>query len=515
MEPKYTRRQLLGRAGQAAAMIAMAGTSAEGAPAKKPAAKAGPRTKEAAASQLLSGPYLDAARTFLDTLVDKGTDRYGRRHTPVFCLSLDPETYSPPRPPEKVDWDYIRGFEYLYRDYCYYWKSQLHGSNLIYDQGTIRALYALTEATGSRKYRKAADAYLDFFLDELPSPQTGIFGWGEHVFYNVFADVIIGGAFGVANWHKYFYAHELERWTTIYDILWEKSPEKTLAEIEAIYEYKIADYKTFVHNRHSDYYCGKMDGPLTFHKHSALFAHAFALAHSKTGESKYLDWARKMCDVFWNIRDPQTDLVRYCVQRENTGADGIDGLSMLFYMRAYQWHPDQQFLDRALAYTRAYQKHLAKPTGGPIIWAKACALAYSLARDESFLKSAESIIAGTTPEQLHGGEIERSLISNDVENLNNGLSASLDLYELTAEARYLSKAREFADDAIGNFIYKGLFIGNMRTQMDSQEGPRIKIYDARGGAGWLALNLIRLQRHANATAAGKFGKTDTLDRIYD
>ncbi|MDO8587092.1 MAG: AGE family epimerase/isomerase [Armatimonadota bacterium] len=510
MKPKPTRREFLAEAGASAAILALAGTGAIGA---GPASESGAGAP--AGRKVGHGPYLDAARTFLDTLVDKGTDRYGKKHTPVFCLSLDPETYSPPKPPAKVDWDYIRGFEYLYQDYGFYWKSHMHGSGLIYDQGTIRALYALTEATGKPKYRKAADAYLDFFLDNLISPQTGIFGWGEHIFYNVFADILIGGCFRVAGWHEYFYGHEFDRCAPIYDLFWEKSPEKTLAEIDAIYEYKIVDHDTFINNRHSDYFIGKTSDVFTFHKHTALFVHAFALAYSKTQDRKYLDWARKSCDVFWKIRDLKTDLVTYCPQWPDDKSGGIEAFSVRAYMRAYQWHPDPMFLDRALAYMRAYQNHLAQPSGGQPRWAKTAAVAYSLSGDDSFLKTADNIISAIKPEQLHGGEIERSLITSDTEELGDALSAALDLYELTADAKYLAKAREFADDAIGNFLYKGLFVGHMRFNMDNQEGPRVKIYDARGGAGYLALNLIRLQRHANATEAGKFKKTASLDRTCE
>src|SRR5262245_9854197 len=136
-------------------------------------------------------PYLAAARTFLDTLIEKGTDRYGKKPTPVFCLSLDPETHIPPRAPAEINWQYARSFEFLYRDFGYYWKSHLHGSGLIYDQGTMRALFALTGATGSPQYAKAADAYLNFFLENMVSQQTGMFGWGEHILYNVFLDYII------------------------------------------------------------------------------------------------------------------------------------------------------------------------------------------------------------------------------------------------------------------------------------------------------------------------------------
>ena len=80
------------------------------------------------------GRFIDSARQFLDTMTEKGTDRYGKKQTPLFCLSLDPETHAPPKPPSKIDMQYARSFEYLFRDYGYYWKSHLHSAGPIYDQ---------------------------------------------------------------------------------------------------------------------------------------------------------------------------------------------------------------------------------------------------------------------------------------------------------------------------------------------------------------------------------------------
>ena len=108
--------------------------------------------RPAAAATEMKGKYFESAKLFVDTMVEKGTDRYGKKHTPLFCLSLDPETYMPPRAPEKIDMQYARSFEYLYRDFGYYWKSHLHSADPIYDQGTIRALYALSDAGAGRPF---------------------------------------------------------------------------------------------------------------------------------------------------------------------------------------------------------------------------------------------------------------------------------------------------------------------------------------------------------------------------
>ncbi|HUQ95464.1 MAG TPA: hypothetical protein VM120_27540 [Bryobacteraceae bacterium] len=498
------------------------------------------QTAALAAMAPAPGKYLRAAQTFLDTMIDKGTDRYGGKHTPLFCLSLDPETHAPPKPPEKVDREYARSFEYLYRDFGYYWKSHLHSSNLLYDMGTIRSLYAMTGVTGQSKYTRAADACLKFFLDHMVSEQTGHFGWGEHIFYNVYLDYLIGGGFTVRGNRNFNFDHELDRWTTIYDIFWEKDAQKTLGEIEAIYEYKIHDKETFLNNRHSGYFSGRITrDTLTFSKHSGLFAHAFAFLHSKTKDPKYLTWARKSADLFWNARHPATGLIKNDFQRKETVAE-TSGMAQLalFLLRAYQWHADSSFLDKAVGYIHAYWKAFHVGEGrfrdtldfsgtdskpgtfaeyweAPIRMAKAAVLAYSLSKDATSLELADTVISRLAPETEFKSIIQRSLVSDEVEARSCALSTAIDLYEVTGSAKYLAKAQALADNAIPRFLYRGLFVSNMQLKPEGDKSLRVKVYDGRSGAGWLALNLIRLQRDTDATRAGSFRKFDALERIYE
>ena len=55
----------------------------------------------------------------------------------------------------------------------------------------------------------------------------------------------------------------------------------------------------------------------------------------------------------------------------------------------------------------------------------------------------------------------------------------------------------------------------MQLHPEGDKSARTRVYDGRTGAGWLALNLIRLQRDTDATQAGRFRKMDRLEPIYD
>ena len=247
-----------------------------------------------------------------------------------------------------------------------------------------------------------------------------------------------------------------------------------------------------------------------------------------------------MADLFWNQRDPQTNLVRSSIERKDQPpAPEEMALASLFLMRAYQWHPDAVFVERALAYVKAYHKHFqadekgkfrASVDGGgrdlkpgqyaeyweaPIRQAKAAVLAYSLTKDPAALELADNVIMHLTPEMHFKTIIIRSMISDEVEARSCGLSAALDLYEVTGEKKYLDQSLKLADDAIARFLYRGLFVSSMQLYPEGDKSVRTRVYDARSGAGWLALNLIRLQRDLDATQTRRFKKFDALERTYD
>src|SRR5439155_12159189 len=131
------------------------------------------------------------------------------------------------------------------------------------------------------------------------------------------------------------------------------------------------------------------------------------------------------------------------------------------------------------------------------------------------LEMAEGIMSHVTPDMTVSSVVQRSLISDEVEARSCALGTVIDLYEITGDRKHLERAEALASDTLRKFLYRGLFVSSMQLYPEGDKSVRTRVYDGRTGAGWLALNLIRLQQEIDATQAGRFRKRDRLDRIYD
>ena len=63
----------------------------------------------------------------------------------------------------------------------------IRGGNLFHDVMLLRAADCISDLTGQAKYRDAATAYLKFYFEHCRQP-TGLFPWGEHAYWDFFAE---------------------------------------------------------------------------------------------------------------------------------------------------------------------------------------------------------------------------------------------------------------------------------------------------------------------------------------
>ncbi|MEK7407958.1 MAG: hypothetical protein AAB225_23050, partial [Acidobacteriota bacterium] len=233
---------------------------------------------------------------FADTLIERGRDAYGPRKTPVWMSVINTRDYSAPSEAKEVPAP--KGIRASDR--------AVGGSNLYHDVVTLKVFDALTRLTGERRYRRAVDEYLRFWLAEAQGEQSGLLAWGEHLYYDAFRD-------RVATERRW---HELLGWTPPWERLWEMDARATERAIAGIYDWHFFDKTKWLFNRHADYLGKQLPDPAKSQpwiKHSGLYAQAFAVAYRKTGNRRYLDWARGIGSLYWNARNPRTNLTEGCI----------------------------------------------------------------------------------------------------------------------------------------------------------------------------------------------------------
>lgn len=446
---------------------------------------------QGAAKPRVSKDYLSYVRKFADTLLEKGLDVYGPKQTPLWAGVLDAETLSVPRtgspaPAGVRDNDRALG-----------------GCNLYHDVVTLRVFRVLSVLTGEPNYAGAARQYIDYFLKHAQHPETGLLAWGEHLYYDLFRDEVAAER----KWH------ELLGWTPPWEELWEVNPDAVSRAIQALRFHYYADDPGQLFNRHAlwDRAAHQKPGGQPWIKHSGLFAYSFMFLHSRTNDRRWLAWSRGAGQLYWNRRNPETNLTLSCIddprQHARSASSGMASLSY-WLMKAYRLNPrETQMWAQAVTMLRAYDRYAYDEArdayragvsldgiaaggetiqpwnfayGSPTILPFGRIAAYFARSEEdpAFLEMARRVarIAKATP-----------MPDNvSIKGLGFALNLSMDLHGLTGESKYLAEARTYADAAIENFWVEnpggGLFV--------RQPGDRY--YEAKVGVGDLLAGLLRL-----------------------
>ena len=425
------------------------------------------------------GGYLAYVKAFAETLMAAGRDQYGKVHSPMFCSMLNLVTHRMPM------WEEIRrapGVRDSDRALC--------GGNLYHDGLTLRALYRLTELTSDERYQQAADAYMQYFMEHCPDPLTGLFAWGEHAYWDFVLDMR-----GSRHNNQ---CHEMLLWTPLYPELWPLNEKAVRDEVEGIYKYHFFEWKdgdplkkaSMLFNRHArlgravSAQFPKEPGrkwATGWMAHTGAYCYAFMFLYTKTGEERYLDWAKQMAHIFWSFRDPKTGIVTGgVIGRDENGkiqaypsGFGAQPHVAWWLMRAYALAPKPElrlFLDRGVAYLEAYAKH--RPPGekafgkvrygggrNEFVMPQAALCAFRLTDDVKYLRLAESyakpIMLG--PQDMLKPDLQLGGIT--AECFGRGIEVLCGVYEGSDDKTYLDAAQRLADFACQHLFYNGLFRG--------------------------------------------------------
>ncbi|MDO8682697.1 MAG: hypothetical protein Q7N50_04370 [Armatimonadota bacterium] len=385
---------------------------------------------------------LKTIKTHADTLIHEGTDTYGDIHTPMFCYQLDVKTHKPPH--RDINPSCV-SFDASFQSRCV---------NMDYDNDNFRMLYKLTEITGDKTYSDAADAYMAYFMEHCVSPTTGLFAWGEHIYYNVFTDDF--------NYRGHD-GHELEPVMPAWDLMWEINAAAVQREFEAMWEYHVHDHIGFNFDRHAHFRTGENDG-FGFIHYGGICSYSFTFLYSKIGNPEYIDWAVNLAKSRYDLRDPETGLPPGCVVRDARGnhtpqpVGGAHSTTGGWLAYAYKEHPHPLFLEAAQFYYKKPIQYMYEAGGaltGDWAWHVPPMLElYKITNDSWFLDQTKTITSVLPDFQPKGGV---DWNAGEPGACAGGIICGVLLHKLTGEQKWLDIAMDKAQYATDNLFEGGLF----------------------------------------------------------
>jgi hypothetical protein len=231
--------------------------------------------------------YLDVVTKFVETMMEKGTDRYGPVHSPLFAALLDLNTMSLPvekwpgeLKPKPSGMIISIGFGLPDMPLGVRASDRAPiGNNLNTDMMLLRAMYELSALTGNGKFADHADAYLRFWIKNCQSPETGLMYWGEHASWNFLEERGFGDV------------HEIDRQFPFYDKLYSIDPYHSLKFADGLWISQIGNKKVADFSRHAAISHYKPDIGWGFTRHAGFYVWAYAHAYAQSRDPKYIERA--------------------------------------------------------------------------------------------------------------------------------------------------------------------------------------------------------------------------------
>ncbi|MGM0493877.1 MAG: hypothetical protein ACQER1_13125 [Armatimonadota bacterium] len=414
--------------------------------------------------------YLGYVTSFLDTMIEKGTDRYGEVHSPMFVGMLETDTHEHPG-------GYIPSIPGQRWGDRPFW-----GGNLSHDRPLLEAMEYVSEYTGDARYREAAHAYLEFFLDNCTDTPTGLWPWGEHVY-----------------WDHYREAHSTDRLEhesegcapfTFWETAWEMKPDAVLGEASGLINH-VFDLGTFAFCRHADI-TKVLPEPrpeglrgLDFASVGQRFMRIWAFAWSKSGDERFYGWIERIADYWEDVRLEESGMLPVLSQyawrpalRPNEAstlsvglvmlesADLLEGTELAERLRSQgveyvDWVASQGFtppeevgFDSAYGAAYSILSRQAERPVIPFVGNHTRMLAYRMTGDERHLEAARGVAdAYAAIEEVPELDHLRAGVFGQL------IHMMLDMHEFDRDPRWLEAAEMYGQAAVERFYSNGLFRG--------------------------------------------------------
>ena len=442
--------------------------------------------------------YLYYTTTFADTMIAAGTDRYGAIKSPMFASLLDMESH---RNPEDVP-GHSPGQRYGDRS--------TKGGNLCQDVMLLQAMDNMTRMTGKEKYHQAVTDYLTFFLANCPHPNTGLFPWGEHAYWNFYEEK------NTYNIHEFLGGVPYSFWERIWGI----NPKALINESNGLINH-VKEFDNFYFDRHADITTpmpiprSDKYGGLDFARHAGFYIHLWTFAYSKTKDPKYMAYAEKMFEHHWNLRSKTLGLPPNTKGAKFASAASTLALSLSLLEAAQLLPQGDKMRERYETAAKTYMEGILrlphKPASGQfLVTAPMDAATPETATGGDYGESYKYGYGGGFSGDYAGLLVGIYRLSKDQRALNLAndfadfysknnpppitdpvyarvyssiIGLFNDLYEIEHKPQYLQQAKRYAKYAIENLFYNGMFRG--ATNINHYEGDMME--------SCLTYNLVWLQ----------------------
>jgi len=255
----------------------------------------------------------------------------------------------------------------------------------------------------------------------------------------------------------------------------------------------VVDLDAFTWNRHANIRKPlpvprpKGLGANDFPRHGGFDILLWTFVHSKTGDPKYSDWARRAIEHGWRLKRAPLNLPPFTIKSNNVAMESAFSKA-LSILEAAALLPEGEAKTRYELVANTYLDSVAKmphkpregyfvtscklgvppseATGQTVPWsakyggkftaddALLCLAAYRLTKKADYLRLAkEAAEFYTAHEPPPANEIVRAHVYAAVINL------FIDLHDLTDTPRYLSQAKRYAKLSVERLYWNGLFRG--------------------------------------------------------
>ncbi|MEN8228790.1 MAG: discoidin domain-containing protein [Bacteroidota bacterium] len=248
------------------------------------------------------GSYNEVAVQSITTLIEYGTDRYGKVHSPIWVQNLDLETLDCfPRYNDDLE----RSASSRQAPYGTGHRAIRPGqrpagaSNLYFDQPMIRAVELHDLLSGKELFLPAVENYVNSYCQSFINEKTGLLDWGVHLSRNVYSEELQHDGYANAT------LHELNVILPLWPTLYRMEPGIFSSEMEQFW-YLHTDEKTGEVDRH-DHLEEKGHG-LAFAMTAGEIALACAYQHTLNPDGPWLDRALQVASYHWDRRNKTTNL---------------------------------------------------------------------------------------------------------------------------------------------------------------------------------------------------------------